>query len=48
LLKQLGVRFGALPEAMVARIQAAGAQQLDRWAERVLSAATVGEVLSDD
>jgi predicted transposase YdaD len=48
LLKLLGVRFGTLPEVMVARIQTASAQQLDRWTERVLMAATVGEALGDD
>jgi hypothetical protein len=48
LLKQLGIRFGALPDAMVARIQAAGVQQLDRWTERVLTAATPGDALSEE
>jgi predicted transposase YdaD len=47
LLKLLGIRFGALPESAVARIQAADAQQIDRWTERVLSAATLGEVLAE-
>jgi hypothetical protein len=33
---------------MVARIQAAGKQQLDRWTERVLTAATPGDALSEE
>jgi len=47
LLKQLRVRFGALPETEVARVQAASAEQLERWTERVLSAATLAEVLAE-
>ena len=38
LLKQLAARFGALPEAVAARVRAADATQLERWAERVLAA----------
>jgi hypothetical protein len=38
LLKQLVARFGALPDAVEARVRAADATQLDRWAERVLTA----------
>ena len=45
LLKQLRARFGDLPEVAVARVNAADTTQLDLWAERVLSAATLAEVL---
>ena len=38
LLKLLAARFGALPEAVEACVRAADAAQLDRWAERVLTA----------
>jgi hypothetical protein len=47
LLLLLGERFGALPQALIARIQAAGADELDRWARRVLSAPTLDEVLGE-
>lgn len=47
LLKQLAVRFGALSDAAVARIQAATAAQLDRWTERVLTAGKLEEVLGE-
>lgn len=45
LLRQLRARFGALPEAAEARIQAADTAQLDVWIDRVLTAATLDEVL---
>ena len=47
LLKQLGARFGALPGQVVAQVRAADLDQLDLWAERVLTAATLGDVLGD-
>lgn len=47
LLLQLGKRFGELPAALVARIQTAGAEELDRWATRILSAPTLADVLAD-
>ena len=46
LLRQLRARFGAVPDAAVARIQAAAAPQLDVWADRVLTAGTLDEVLT--
>ena len=46
LLKQLRLRFGELSDAIVARIHAARPKQLERWAERVLTARTLDEVLS--
>jgi hypothetical protein len=45
LLGQLSARFGDLPGAAVARVHAADAAELDVWAKRVLSAATLAEVL---
>lgn len=37
-------RFGPLPPAIQQRIRAATAVQLDRWAESVLSAASIEDV----
>jgi predicted transposase YdaD len=45
LLKQLGLRFGPLSDQVRARVQSAGPDELDRWAEKVLSAATLEELL---
>jgi predicted transposase YdaD len=45
LLKQLTLRFGQLPEAALARVTAAGVEQLETWAERVLTAPTLAEVI---
>ncbi|XXT16983.1 Rpn family recombination-promoting nuclease/putative transposase [Sorangium sp. So ce429] len=47
LLKQLRLRFGELPEPVVARVRAADAGQVERWTERVLSAPTVDDVLTE-
>jgi hypothetical protein len=47
LMKQLSIRFGALSDATVARLYAAGLAELDLWAERVLTAPTLEEVLRD-
>jgi hypothetical protein len=45
LLKLLRARFGALPDAAAARIHAADSARLDAWADRVLTAATLDDVL---
>ena len=45
LLRQLHARFGELPAATVARIEAADMADLERWGERVLGARTLAEVL---
>ncbi|WP_441292492.1 DUF4351 domain-containing protein [Sorangium sp. KYC3313] len=45
LLRQLRARFGELPDAAVARIEAAESAALELWAERVLSARTLADVL---
>ncbi|MCK6592237.1 MAG: Rpn family recombination-promoting nuclease/putative transposase [Polyangiaceae bacterium] len=48
LLKQLRARFGELPEAAVARVNAAELGQLDTWAERILSAQTLADAIGSD
>lgn len=47
LLRLLRARFGELPVATVARIEAADLAELERWSERVLGAQTLAEVLGD-
>ena len=47
LLRQLGKRFGVLPEDAVARVNAAGSAELDAWVDRVLMATTLAGVLGD-
>jgi hypothetical protein len=47
LLRLLRDRFGELPETAVARIGAAGAEEIERWGERVLRAQTLAEVLDE-
>jgi hypothetical protein len=46
LLLQLRQRFGRLPAATVARIDKAGATELDTWLSRVLGADSLDEVLA--
>lgn len=46
LLRQLRKRFGALPSEVEARVQAAGPEQLEEWVDRVLTAATLAEVMA--
>jgi hypothetical protein len=43
--QMLSTRFGALPEPAAARIRGAKAVQLKRWLHRVLTAATLADVL---
>jgi predicted transposase YdaD len=47
-LKQLKLRFGPLAEEVVARVRSASVAALDAFAERVLSAVSVAEVLGAD
>jgi hypothetical protein len=47
LLRLLRTRFGELPAAVVARVEAAELTDLERWGERILSARTLAEVLDD-
>jgi hypothetical protein len=44
LRRLLTLRFGPIPEALERRLQAADADTLLRWAERILTAATPDEV----
>jgi hypothetical protein len=48
LRKQLERRFGQLSEQTLERLDLAGDQDLDRWAERVLTASTLDEVLAGE
>ena len=47
LVRLLGKRFGALPEAAVARVNAAGLTELEAWFDRLLTAAKLSDVLGD-
>jgi hypothetical protein len=47
LLKQLALRFGPVPEGIVARVRSASEAELDRWVERVLTAASLDDVFAD-
>lgn len=46
LLRQLGRRFGEVPESIVERLNGADEETLDAWADRVLSAKTLDEVFT--
>ena len=45
LVRQLTRRFGPLPESAQAAIRAASLEQLEVWADRVLGASSLDEVL---
>lgn len=45
LLRQLGLRFGPLPDRVGARVRSATTEELKAWADRVLTAASLDEVL---
>lgn len=45
LKQQLQHRFGPLPEAALTRVSTADAEALDLWAERILTAPTLADVL---
>lgn len=47
LLRLLRARFGELPAAALARVEAAGDADLERWGDRVLHAQTLAEVLDE-
>jgi Domain of unknown function (DUF4351) len=44
-LKQLATRFGALSSAVATRVQSASTADLDRIAQRILTAQTLNEAL---
>ena len=46
LLRQLHRRFGELDDTLVARVETASEDQIERWAERVLDAETLEDVLA--
>ena len=46
LLRQLELRFGELPEAVRDRVRGASVSELEAWAEAVLAAASLDEVLA--
>ena len=46
-LQQLNRRFGPLPEPSQPTVDAADEATLDRWIDRVLTASSLDEVLSD-
>ena len=48
LLKLLGLRFGEVPGAVAARIESADVSELELWAERVLIAPTIDDVLKHE
>jgi hypothetical protein len=45
LTRQLTVRFGPLPVWVAPKLEGAAADQLDAWAERMLTAASLDEAL---
>lgn len=47
LIHQLGRRFGPLPAEIVTRVESASIEQLTRWADRVLDAATLDDVFAE-
>jgi hypothetical protein len=46
LLRLLERRFGALPEAVTTRVMDAGREELERWSDRILDAASLDDVLA--
>lgn len=45
LLKQLPLNFGALAPEVVERLQSASIEELDQWAERILTATSLEDAL---
>jgi hypothetical protein len=48
LLRQLAVRFGPVDARVADRVCLGSEQDMERWVTRVLSAASVAEVLGDE
>ena len=46
LMRQLGRRFGEVPEAIAERVTGAGADDLDRWCERIIDATSLDELFA--
>lgn len=47
LLRQLGRRFGALPEAVTERVARASAGELDRWCERIIDVTSLDDLFAE-
>jgi predicted transposase YdaD len=47
LLRQLALRFRTVPDEVAARVRSASEAELERWGERVLTAASLDEVFAD-
>jgi len=47
LLTLLGARFGELPDDVLRRVKTADVAQIELWAERLLSAPTLADVLGE-
>ena len=47
LLELVRLRFGEMPEPIVARVRAADAGQVEGWAERVLASPTLDDALTE-
>jgi hypothetical protein len=45
-LRLLARRFGTLPESVKARVDGAGSEDLERWAERILDATALDDVFA--
>ena len=48
LLRLIAVRFGAPPPAVEARVRGASSAQVTQWAERLLTAASLGDLFDED
>jgi predicted transposase YdaD len=48
LLRLLGRRFGAVPEPIAARVDAATLPELERWSDRVLDAASLDDIFGSE
>ncbi|MFD4428247.1 hypothetical protein [Nocardia sp. NPDC058497] len=46
LLRQLGLKFGELPEPVIAKVRAAENADRDRWIDQILTATTIEEALA--
>lgn len=44
-LRMLTLRFGELPESVLVRVRSATTDKLDRWADKILTAPSLDEVL---
>jgi hypothetical protein len=47
LIRQLNLKFGPLSASALARVQAASSEDLERWTDRVLTAASLDDVIEE-